>query len=390
MGYYTMDDSAKHVDRSGAHSPNKGRALNSTAYRIYKILSWLLDGPLSVAEINHRFCQDAKIGKPLSSDSIWLYINTLKALGCEIRRPSPRNQFCYQLLSHPFGIHLSEAQFHLLSQVKAYAQEHWPHPDILKLDALLKKIVTHAVHLDGAYPNEGKSSKRDKGVEKLFSYSRSYDYSGSTQRLQLLEDAIANDTLLRVTYASPKKGLKGILFLPECIFYEQGVVYIRGERSDNPYPSNLRLERILHCDVYEAPRVQEQLKLQRAQYQEVRLRIVCDPQDNFETFPLQSHHGVSYIAATWHVDPNTQQRIGEMTLHIRETFYLEQCILSAGVPVEIITPDGLRERLKGKLRGMRLLYQRQSLPYTFSMQPGTANATAACSATSSRDDESPA
>src|SRR5688500_17607755 len=61
------------------------KALNGTAYRIFKLLQWLIESPLNVETLNLRFQQEPLIGKAVSSDSIWLYINTLKTLGCQIR-----------------------------------------------------------------------------------------------------------------------------------------------------------------------------------------------------------------------------------------------------------------------------------------------------------------
>jgi hypothetical protein len=95
------------------------KSLNSTAYRIYRILEWLVEKPLTLTEINLKFKADPLIGKVVSSDSILLYMNTLKAIGCEIQRPSPKNSFHYMLLYHPFGMTLTEQHIQLLIKVKS-------------------------------------------------------------------------------------------------------------------------------------------------------------------------------------------------------------------------------------------------------------------------------
>jgi hypothetical protein len=114
--------------KNGSRKP-----MNSTAYRIFKLLQWLVHSPLSVDALNRLFVEDPFIGKPLSNDSIWLYINTLKMLGCKIRRPSPRNNFQYELLSHPFGLMLSDRQLQTLAQVKAFAQQCLLHQEMWTL-----------------------------------------------------------------------------------------------------------------------------------------------------------------------------------------------------------------------------------------------------------------
>lgn len=318
------------------------RAMNSTAYRIYKLLQWLLQAPLSVEGLNKRFCEDPLIGKPLSSDSIWLYINTLKALGCQIRRPSPKNQFCYELLSHPFGVYLNDAHFEMLSQAKAYAQQSFSHQEMLVLDRFLKQVVTRC---------QGKSSS--EASEQLFSRSRSYDYADSEKHLHEIETEIPAATLLQLMYASPLRGRENFLFLAEGIFYEQGVVYIRGDRQGQTEPSNLRLERILSVSPVENEPIRQQLLAQRQQKQAVRIQIRVPDSISFEGFGLSSNQGVYEERLQWQEAQGTY----EVCLEIRESFYLKQRLLACGYPFQVLEPLSLQSDLRATLEAMRRLYQ---------------------------------
>ncbi len=67
------------------------------------------------------------------------YINTLKTLKVEFV-VQPQNQFCYELLSIPVWAPPKRVKyFEMLSQAKAYAQQHFNHQEVLTLDRLLKK-----------------------------------------------------------------------------------------------------------------------------------------------------------------------------------------------------------------------------------------------------------
>ncbi|HEY9745400.1 MAG TPA: WYL domain-containing protein [Oculatellaceae cyanobacterium] len=317
------------------------RAMNSTAYRIFKLLQWLIEGPVSVPALNEKFYQDPRIGKSVSTDSIWLYINTLKALGCRIRRPSPKNQFCYELLSHPFGLNLTEQHFELLAQVKAYAQQHFNHQDILLLDRLLKKIVSRSNLL-----------KPDEAIEQLFVKSRSYDYAACETHLRLLEKAVETSSLLEIGYASPTKGQEKLIFLPETLFYEKGVVYLRGDRLGQTAPSNLRLEKILSIRVLSDETVRQKLLAQREQKTLVKLRLSLAPEKHFDGFGLSENQGVYTEQVTW--DENRQTC--DIHLQIRETFYLKQQLLACEHTIEVLEPESLREELRATLETMQRLY----------------------------------
>jgi predicted DNA-binding transcriptional regulator YafY len=324
---------------------NNRRAMNSTAYRIYKLLHWLMEAPLSVPALNEKFCADPLIGKPLSTDSIWLYVNTLKALGCKIRRPSPKNCFCYELLSHPFGLHLTDRHFDILSQAKAYAQQHFSHQEVLTLDRLLKKIVSQSAQ---------HSAK--EAIEQLFAKSRSYDYQESEAHLRRLEDAIEREDLLQLTYSSPMRGKEVLTFLPERLFYEQGVVYVRGERIGQPDPSNLRLERILGILPLQDEETRQALLRKREQtcWVHLQLRLAEDfSAEDFQGFGLSENQGVYEE----HIEARKDEPVSLVRLRVRETFYLKQRLLACEYPFQILEPSSLREDLQKTLEAMWRIYR---------------------------------
>jgi predicted DNA-binding transcriptional regulator YafY len=318
------------------------RAMNSTAYRIFKLLQWLIDAPLSVEALNRKFCDDPQIGKPLSSDSIWLYINTLKALGCRIRRPSPRNGFQYEMLSHPFGLMLNEGQLETLAQAKAFAQQKLDHQEMRILDGLFKKMVEYS-----DCPDPGRA------VEHLFSQSRSFDYQNRESYIFALETAIAEEQILSLRYLSPMKGKEKLVFLPMAIFYEQGVVYIRGERPENDSSSSLRLDRILGIEVIKDTELLVALKARRQHTTAVTLHILAKAGERFDGLKLGENQGIYEERICY------EERGGyyEVTLQARDFFYLKQRLLACGLPFRIVTPLPFKEDVTQTLQSMLAFYQ---------------------------------
>lgn len=319
------------------------RSFNGTAYRIFKLLQWLIDSPLTVEALNQRFINDPSIGKAVSSDSVWLYINTLKALGCVIRRPSLRNGFAYEMLSHPFNLTIDEAQLETLAQAKIVAQRHFAHPEMLALDSLLKKLVS-----------QGTLSGVPEWVERLFAQSRSLDSQECRQRIDQLERAILEESLLKVTYVSPLKGEEAFLFLPESLFYRQGVVYARGERPEYPDSSSLRVDRMLSLSPLEDDGVRVQLAARQQRKIEIALKVMVNSPQAFQGFCLDPNQGVYQESRLWVDGPHPYY---EVRLLVRDFFYLKQTLLSLGLPFVVMSPEAFKQDILATLRGVLDFYE---------------------------------
>lgn len=325
------------------------RAMNSTAYRIFKLLQWLIQEPLSVDAMNARFCADPLICKPVSNDSIWLYINTLKSLGCNIKRPSPKNSFQYEMVSHPFGLALTEDQLDALSQAKAFAQQRFTRQEMRALDALLKKVVSFTVCEDP-----------QQLVAQLFARSRSFDYEDLSHHVEALEHSAVAQQLIQLTYLSPQHGEKTFHFLPMSLFYERGVVYVRGERADFDHPSTLRVDRVLGIAPAEDDGLKTQLQLRQQDRTEVVIQVFVENPEQFVGFGLDENKGIYHESLRW-VDrqalPVAEASYYEVILQIREFFFLKQTLLLCGLPFRIAAPSHLRDELRQTLEVMKQYYQ---------------------------------
>jgi predicted DNA-binding transcriptional regulator YafY len=327
--------------------PSSRRALNGTAYRIFKLLQWLIQTPLSVEALNQKFCTDPRIGKAVSNDSIWLYINTLKTLGCHIRRPGPKNNFQYELLSHPFGLPLSEHYLETLALAKSYAQQQFNHQEMLILDRLLKKVIQYS---DTSTPQEV--------IDSLFAQSRSSDSETCNAHVQNIEKWLPSEPLLNIHYLSPVKGKEQFLFLPEMLYYEQGVIYLRGDRADIKTPSSLRVDRIATLEALQDDAIRDQLQERRQHKTEVRLRLFLDTPDHWKGFSLKPQHGVYDESHHWR--PHPERPYLESVLQVRDLFYLKQKLLSEGFPFQIITPVSFQEDMQATLVSMLQYYQAET------------------------------
>lgn len=328
-----------------------GGNLNATAYRIFKLLVWLSETPLSVDDLNGRFYHDPSIRKRLSNDSVWLYINTLKALGCDIRRPMRSNGFKYELVYHPFGIFLSREVIDMLVDVKALAEEHLEHPQILALDRFFKKII----RCSGA---QAGMQDRERHIEELFSKSRSWDYGESDANIQALQVAIDVGALLQVSYQSPVRGKQQFYFLPDELVYQNGVMYLMGIQHHRAELSMLRLERIDGFEVVDSqaqPQVMAQLQALKAKESLAVIRFFVTSPKALTGMGLGDNLQVerqTFVEAT----PDSPAYL-ELNIHAREFFGLKQVLLSSGLPFQVMAPDHFKQDMLRTLYQMSRLYE---------------------------------
>ena len=64
-------------------------------YKSLHILGLLTNSPQSEVDLKEHFSNNKLIGKKVSDDSISLYINTLRKIGCKRPRPSISNNYKY-------------------------------------------------------------------------------------------------------------------------------------------------------------------------------------------------------------------------------------------------------------------------------------------------------
>ena len=106
--------SKKHLINSNASELN----ISLTAYRALLVLGLLMDRPMSREEIVNIFKCNNITSKSSSLDTVRVTINTLKAAGCTISRPTSKNNYKYVLLYHPFRIDISDEQIDCLNKIR--------------------------------------------------------------------------------------------------------------------------------------------------------------------------------------------------------------------------------------------------------------------------------
>ncbi|MDX2085889.1 MAG: WYL domain-containing protein [Candidatus Melainabacteria bacterium] len=318
----------------------KPSPLNTTAYRIFKILQWLHCGPLSVEDLNQRFLADPLIKKTLSADSMWLYMNTLRMLGCKISRPTPTNGFRHELIQHPFGLYLTQSDVNTLVSAKIFAEKSFTYQEMLTLDRLFKRLLEQSI-----IPN------KEEQLERLFSHSRSLDYEAQRQIIQRLEAVVDSQNLLRIVYESPVKGCETFFLLPEGLIYRRGAIYLHGHREEQEELSLLRVDRIIAFEqVTDRPDVLQGLQASQGQLPLVIIRFYGLNAQDFVPF------GLGESVAPVLAPKELAESASDVSLRTRDFFSLRQILLERGLPFDVLRPVAFKQVMLETLVGMNELY----------------------------------
>lgn len=114
--------------------------ISLTGMRSLILLGLLIAAPRSLEEIKQAFLYYKVIDDTTSDDILRIDLNTLKAIGCEIPRCSPKTGYKYVLEQHPFSLKLTEEDIKILKRVYNGLKSQIDLKALIKLDSFFKKI----------------------------------------------------------------------------------------------------------------------------------------------------------------------------------------------------------------------------------------------------------
>ncbi len=310
---------------------------NQTAYRILRLLQWLNHSPLSMDEINTHFEQDPNVQRRLSQDSLWLYVNTLKKLGCEIKRPTPRNQFRYQLIFHPFTYLLTSQDIDCLKTLVETLSDSLDYRDALYFNRWISKVFQHA----------GNPNREELGEQ--FSAETRFSTVLSHERFEAListlEYACQTGQLLEIDYRSSSCKI-GFKFLPQRLFQHQSTMYLLGHSLEWEQASMLKLEKIERAVPYDNPSLQALLHQKQIQTETYIVHFRDCSVSEYDSLNEGDEILTDY-------ESGTDLLVKFKTSNL---FLLKQKLLASGYRAQVLYPEAFRKELKDSLLEMRGLY----------------------------------
>lgn len=184
--------------------------ISLTAYRAVKLLNMLLEKPRGKEEIIESFRNDKVTEYSANKDTLRITVNSLRAVGCKIRRPTVKNGYCYVLEDCSFKISLSKKQLTVLNILRnnILKQNDWK--TVIKLNNFYEKISDII---------------EDSELKDVLKYKKPF----AKIRPEILEALQSGDILKKeviINYASTSKKNNKINIYPDKIFCDAGKLYI--------------------------------------------------------------------------------------------------------------------------------------------------------------------
>lgn len=295
--------------------------MSLTGYRTLVIFNALMESPKSNEEINNCLFNDQYIKERFSSDTLRIYINSLRAIGCEIIGANKSNNKKYELISHPFIYDIPKSQLKALTKLYKSIYDKIDIKEVIAIENLFKKL------------SESVKNENTKEFLKNISVLKSINRN-------ILSDLIIhckNKNQIIFLYNSPRSGEKEIELVADKLAFKSEKLYLWGNNLTHKEYSYFALDRIIKiCSI----------KIQKDKEEFPSINI---------TYELYNHNDIYLPEPDERIIEKTDNKIVIEAISKNE-FSLFQKLLFFGSDCKVISPKSFKMKLINKLRTMEENY----------------------------------
>lgn len=304
------------------HNTVNCNLMSLTGYRTLVILEALMESPKTIDEINNCLLNNQYIKERFSSDTLRIYINSLRSIGCEITAANKSNQKKYQLISHPFSFDITKAQLSALSKLSKVFYEKITIEEIIEIENLFKKIMP--------------AIKSETTKEALISISRLKNINKNILKELLVY--CKNKEQITFSYNSPKTGEKNIEIIADKITYKSDKFYLWGNNVTHKEYSYFAIDRLVKiCSI----------KLRKDSKTFSPIKVTYEIYSNIDNYIPEKDEII--------LEQTDTNLLIEST--VNNEFELIQRLLFMGEDCKIIAPEDFKIKMLNKLKSMRNVYE---------------------------------
>lgn len=297
--------------------------MSLTGYRTLVLFNALIESPKSSDEINECLLNNQYIKENFSSDTLRIYINSLREIGCEITRANKSNQKKYELLDHPFGYNIPKPQLKAISKVYKWFYEKASIEEIIEFEVFFKKL------LSAVKDEECKDAFRKMSLIK----------SSNITIIKNLLIYCKNKNQITFLYNSPKSGEKKIEIIADKLSLKSDKIYLWGNNINRKEYSFFAVDRILKiCSI----------------------KMFSDEENIEKISPLK----IIYELNNKNYVPEADEKILEQTKDkiiieaiCKNEFSMIQRILYSANDCKILSPESFKAKVLTKLKAMEKSYE---------------------------------
>ena len=192
---------------------NQKVTYNLMSFTGYKAFSLLTEGPKSYEEICEYFFNHPYLREKISIDTLRVYINSLRRIGCEVKRFRGDDKISrYVITAHPFELKLSDEQIQSVIKIYKSIVKNMDVKELLSMERFFEKI--------GSY------IKNDDFIADIRKISMLRDID--KKLLEDLLDCCDRKEQIVIQYNSPNSGEKSIELIADKIDTSNGKIYLYG------------------------------------------------------------------------------------------------------------------------------------------------------------------
>ena len=296
--------------------------MSLTGYRALVLLALLYESPKSLTEINESFAKNPHIKESFSQDTLRMYLNSLRAIGCKISRADKLKNNRYSLLESPFDIMFSEKLLNSLKKIINSTYFNLTIDELILIDDLFYKIAT--------YISDTKTREVFIGISKLKGLNKNL--------IKSLNSYAKKKVQIEFLYKSPNSGLKNVSLVCDKLDLKNKKLYLYGiETISNKYLYYKieNIEKIISINLN---------KIQKSTITtEVLYEIICN---NFNISQIDDNEEICTIE-------KDKVCIKHFSKNLFDT---KQKILSMGNSAKVISPQEFKEEIHKTLCNMKERY----------------------------------
>lgn len=295
--------------------------MSLTGYRTLVILGALMQAPMSNDEINQILLNDQYIQETFSNDTLRLYINSLREIGCEIIGANKTNNKKYELVSHPFDYDITKSQLKALSKLYKSIYDKIEMKEVIAIEDFFEKLTAAIKNPDT------KESLRNismlKGINK-----------------GILKDLLLhckNKNQIIFLYNSPRSGEKQIEIIADKVSFKSGKLYLWGNNLTYKQYSYFAIDRILEICSIKLLKTKEGFPMQKVTYE-----LYTKDYEPLETEKIIEETDEKFVIEA---DANN-----EFSLIQRLLYFADEC--------RILQPQEFKANFLAKLKAMEQSYEK--------------------------------
>lgn len=203
--------------------------MSFSAFKGMYIFSQLIEGPKTYEQIKSALENHDYLRETISIDTIRIYFNSLRKLGCNIKRVTKDRKAHYYIDSHPFELKIDDNQANAIIKVYKAISKSIDFSDYMALTGFFEKISSYV--------------KNEKLKTKLLNISPLSNIDSSL--IKDLEKCVANCNEITIYYNSPNSGPKNIVIITDKLYIDNGKLYLSGFNSEHKNYSSFLVSRII-------------------------------------------------------------------------------------------------------------------------------------------------